>query len=364
MRWGAVFTAIAAFIASETAAQQPVSPNRPFELRIQAQDGTPARQPTKLSGVLVDDRGAVSRFSARVPPGGKWQTQPSPKVRALVVRADAPGGRSSAAAEILRPRERGELVLLLKPPFEVRCEVCDLQGKPIAGAQVTAIVNVASFTGPLEGPRAVTDGAGECTLGGIPAGLSWQVIAEKPGVGLAYSDPLSERELAAGKPVGSAGIGSAQMFLLPTKTAPGRPAPELRPAAWAQGPAVRIADLKGKVALLDFWALWCRPCLMTVPHVKALHKKYASAGLAVIGIHDSTASASQVARFLGLTGVEYPVAVDAKPEGDRQGSLTHEAYGVFALPSLFLIDRQGIIRWQGHPLSPDLDERLKFLLGE
>jgi len=367
-RWkvkrGAVLTAISALIVFEITAQRPVSPNPSFELHIQAQAGSPEQQPTKLSGVLVDNRGSVSRFSAELPPGGKWRTEPSPKVRALVVRADAPGGRSSAAAEILRPRESGEFVLSLKPPFEVRCEVFNLQGEPVERDRATAIVNAASFTGSLGGPSAFTDAAGKCTLSGLPAGLPWQVIVEKPGVGLAYSDPLGEPELASGKPIDSASIESLQMILVPTKAAPGRPAPELRPAAWAQGPAVRLADLKGKVALLDFWALWCRPCLMTMPHVKELHKRYAPAGLAVIGVHDSTATARQVARFLKLMGVEYPVVVDAKPQGNPEGSVTHQAYGALALPSLFLIDRQGIIRWQGHPLSPDLDARLKFLLAD
>jgi peroxiredoxin len=97
--------------------------------------------------------------------------------------------------------------------------------------------------------------------------------------------------------------------------------------------------------------------------MEELHERYASRGLVVIGIHDSTATARQVIQFLKSRGVRYRVAVDTKVESQPTGSPTHDAYGVFSLPSLFLIDQQGIIRWTGHPLSPDIEQRLKFLLG-
>ena len=66
----------------------------------------------------------------------------------------------------------------------------------------------------------------------------------------------------------------------------GKPAPELvEVAAWQNSPPLKLADLRGKCVLLDFWGYWCNPCCELMPELFKLHDRYADQGLVIIGVH-------------------------------------------------------------------------------
>ena len=116
----------------------------------------------------------------------------------------------------------------------------------------------------------------------------------------------------------------------------GAPAPAWRPLASVRGslPST-LGELRGKVVVLDFWASWCMPCRMSVPALNAWHDRYASQGLVVIGV---TMDSPDVALQASLDmGIDYAVASD--PDGE-----TTRVFKAFALPTMFVIDRDGKVR--------------------
>ncbi len=64
----------------------------------------------------------------------------------------------------------------------------------------------------------------------------------------------------------------------------GKPAPEIAGEFALNGKPVKLADLKGKVVLLDFWAVWCGPCIATFPHLREWNKEFKDKGLEIIGV--------------------------------------------------------------------------------
>src|SRR5262249_59863938 len=64
----------------------------------------------------------------------------------------------------------------------------------------------------------------------------------------------------------------------------GKPAPEIAGEFALNGKPTKLADLKGKVVLLDFWAVWCGPCIATFPHLREWNEKYKDKGLEIVGL--------------------------------------------------------------------------------
>lgn len=113
-------------------------------------------------------------------------------------------------------------------------------------------------------------------------------------------------------------------------------APAWRPLASVRGSVPSsLAELRGRVVVIDFWASWCVPCRMTVPRLNAWHDRYGAQGLTIVGVTmDSPEVALEAAVEMGIA---YPVASD--PDGE-----TTRLYKAFALPTLFVIDKSGKIR--------------------
>jgi len=118
--------------------------------------------------------------------------------------------------------------------------------------------------------------------------------------------------------------------------------PVVGPApAWSlkslDGKSIGLAELKGKVVVVDFWATWCPPCVHEIPGYIALQKKYADRGLVIVGLSVDQKGASVVEAFAKAKGVNYPLAL-ATPE------IVEAFGGVEGIPTTFLIDRDGKIR--------------------
>jgi thiol-disulfide isomerase/thioredoxin len=138
----------------------------------------------------------------------------------------------------------------------------------------------------------------------------------------------------------------------------GRKAAPLEVEAWVNGSPVTDDELKGKVVLLDFWAVWCGPCIATFPHLREWNEKYADKGLVMIGLTnyynfhwdekaDKAAHSEEkvppeqeqamLAKFAARHKMTHRIAV-------QRGDALSKYYGVAGIPQVVVIDREGVVR--------------------
>ncbi len=159
------------------------------------------------------------------------------------------------------------------------------------------------------------------------------------------------------------GAAQAQMGAPPPPLPPGTKAPAFTTQT-ITGKSLTLKSLRGKVVLLDYWATWCGPCRMATPTLEALYKKYGRKGFVVVGMSvDDAHTAAQVKPFTKAFHMTYPVTVNPQVNG-RAGA----AYNATGIPSQYLIDKKGIVRWSQAGYSPDeaieLPKKIKKLLAE
>lgn len=132
----------------------------------------------------------------------------------------------------------------------------------------------------------------------------------------------------------------------------GSKAPEFKPTAWVQGAPVTAFET-GKTYLIECWATWCGPCIAQIPHLNALHKKYESKGLVIIGTNVWDKDEANAAKFVKAKGaaMSYRIAFDNKADGQVTRDWL-KAAGVNGIPHAFAV-RDGVILWHGHPASLD-----------
>jgi thiol-disulfide isomerase/thioredoxin len=156
----------------------------------------------------------------------------------------------------------------------------------------------------------------------------------------------------------------------------GKPMPELTVTDYIQRvDGYDLDNLRGKVVVLDFWATWCHACIEKMPHMNHLMSEYADDGLLIIGITKAQGKISGMENLGGIPleydkeleltkklvaeypryEMHYPVVMD------REGE-SFPKYGVNFLPTIVVIDQEGIVRWAGFPVGKELDTLLEELL--
>lgn len=124
-----------------------------------------------------------------------------------------------------------------------------------------------------------------------------------------------------------------------------------------QGEAIDTAALTGRVVLVDFWATWCPPCRASIPHLLGLYNELHDAGFSIVGI-SLDKSEETLRAFMSQTGMTWPQQFD----GRGWDNAVADQFGINAIPTTFLIDREGVCR--GVDLYGDeLREKIVELLG-
>jgi len=121
----------------------------------------------------------------------------------------------------------------------------------------------------------------------------------------------------------------------------GKPAPDIVNEVWLNSAPLRMAELKGKVVMVEFWTFGCYNCRNVEPYVKQWHQKYADKGLVVIGVHSPEFSYehdfAKVKQYIQEHDIRFPIPID-------NDFSTWNRYGNRYWPAMYLIDKHGVIR--------------------
>ena len=140
-------------------------------------------------------------------------------------------------------------------------------------------------------------------------------------------------------------------------------APEISNGIWINSEPLTLKSLHGRVVLIEFWTFACYNCRNTLPALEKWDAQYRDKGLTIIGVHtpelDIERDIDQLRREVAGLGIKYPVVTD-------QDYSTWKAYGVEAWPTLFVLDKQGRVRWThvGEGYYDETEQVIKKLLAE
>jgi peroxiredoxin len=122
------------------------------------------------------------------------------------------------------------------------------------------------------------------------------------------------------------------------------------------GNTVRLADYRGKVVLLDFWATWCPPCRASIPGIEKIYKTYKDKGLVVLAVSLDDGGWEAVKSFIAENGITYTVL-----KGTEEVSAN---YNVRTIPMMLILDKDGRIskRYLGFGNEEDMEKDIRPLL--
>ncbi len=143
----------------------------------------------------------------------------------------------------------------------------------------------------------------------------------------------------------------------------GMPAPEISGHSWLNSEPLVLAELKGKVVLLEFWTFGCYNCRNVEPYIKTWYQKYGDKGLVVIGVHAPEFSYERVLKnvqsYVREHAIQYPIAID-------NDFNTWNRYNNRYWPAMYLIDKRGVIRYLrvGEGGYQQTEQQIRALLEE
>jgi thiol-disulfide isomerase/thioredoxin len=138
----------------------------------------------------------------------------------------------------------------------------------------------------------------------------------------------------------------------------GATVPEFSATSLLTGEQTSLGSLRGRIVLLNVWAIWCEPCRHEMPALEKVRSRYHGEGLEVIGVNiDGRGQETLVRTFSKAQGIDYPVWLDPDDRVSNQ-------LGIAQLPTTLLIDRAGRVRWRRVGMVGDRDAELNRAISE
>ena len=135
-----------------------------------------------------------------------------------------------------------------------------------------------------------------------------------------------------------------------------RPLPKFR-LKLLDGSVVESNDLRGKVTVIDFWAVWCKPCIGEIPEYNMFYREYKRKGVRMIAVASDSGTEDEVRRSVQRLKMEYPVAAPSLEEMDAFGE-------IIFFPTTWVIDGRGRIAREFLGAPPDKHQTLRALVNK
>ena len=234
----------------------------------------------------------------------------------------------------------------LEPGCSVRVRVVGPDGTPLHGAVVEPLNDYASRM-----RIARTGSDGECILTDLASGLM-RISAQFGTLSTSTKIPLDtgESELVILR-LRDASVPSLDQPERKPALAVGTAVPEWTILEWTDGKDRKLSDFRGKVVVLDFWGVWCGPCIHAIPAMKELHDRYRDRDVVFLGIHTAGTDMTLVTRLLKQQEWETVVGLDAGDEivtGE-----TVQRYAIQGYPSVIVVNRNGTVGFNSGDVPKD-----------
>ena len=236
-------------------------------------------------------------------------------------------------------------ITLIKPKYSLSGQIVNDEGKPVENAQISidprqhksGLIYRGSRTGAngdFDLPR-LLDEKITLRVGHQDYGQKFfeDVITNRENVTFVMEQEQPEAE-----------SGSTVREFAGAGKGPVEGTPDLKVSQWLNCEPVTLADLKGKIVVLDFWTCSEKKCINTLSKMKAIREKYGDKGVVVIGIHEFTENCEHLSKIIEEYGIEYRIAVDNKSSNEGSKGETFDTYDVKRYSMNTIIDREGNVQ--------------------
>lgn len=244
--------------------------------------------------------------------------------------------------------------LMLSEGYAANVQVFDRDGNVAAGAVVEPSGDYA-----LRAQAVRADAEGRATLTNLPRGL----VSISVRHGEQYK---STKLIVTGETTDE--ISKIKLEAMPTtpsdyqRPAPlpiGTTGPELQVAAWSDDRPRSLANLRGKMVVLDFWGVWCGPCVSAIPAMQELADRYEARDVVFLGIHTADGNVEEINKLKKLKEWTSPSAVDRGTT--ILDGVTCNSYGVSGYPTIVILDPEGKIAYRSDVMPEDVKSREEFM---